>query len=85
MVPILSRNRRQFCRVNGACSDLKDIDCGVPHGSCLGPLLSFIDFPLALHKCNLTMYADNTSISYASKNIGELNTVINRDLDCLNK
>ena len=31
------------------------------------------------------MYADDTSISYASKSIGELNTVINRDLDCLNK
>ena len=26
----------QFCRVNGACFDLKDIDCGVPQGSCLG-------------------------------------------------
>ena len=32
-------NRRQFCRINGACSDWKDIDCGVPQGSCLGPLL----------------------------------------------
>ena len=81
-------NRRQFCRVNGACSDLKDIDCGLPHGSCLGPLLFLIyinDLPLAFHKCNLTMYADDTRICYASKNIGELNTIINRDLDCLNK
>ena len=81
-------NRRQFNRVNGACSDLKDIDCGVPQGSCLGPLLSFIyinDLPLALHKCSLTMYADDTSISYASKNIGELNTITSRHLDSLNK
>ena len=31
------------------------------------------------------MYADDTSISYASKNIGELNTIKNRDLYCLNK
>ena len=31
------------------------------------------------------MYADDTSISYTSKNIGELNTVMNGDLDCLNK
>ena len=31
------------------------------------------------------MYADDTSIFYASKNMGELNTIINRDLDCLNK
>ena len=81
-------NRSQFCRVNGACSDLKDIACGVPQGSCLGPLLFSIyinDLPLALHKCNLTMYADDTSISYASKNIGELDTIVNRDLDCLNE
>ena len=63
-------NRRQFCRVNGTCSDLKDIDCGVLQGSCLGPLLFLIyinDLPLALHKCNLTMYADDTSISHSSK------------------
>ena len=40
---------------------------------------------MALHKCCLTMYANDTSISYASKSIGELNTVINRDLACLNK
>ena len=33
-------NRRQFNRVNGACSDLKDIDCGVLQGPCLGPLLA---------------------------------------------
>ena len=68
--------------------DLKDIDCGVQQGPCLGALLFLIyinDLPLALHKCILTMYADDTSISYASKNIGELNTIINRDLDSLNK
>ena len=67
-------NRRQFCRVNGACSDLKDIDCGDPQGSFLGQLLFLVhinDLPLALHKCFLTMYA-GTSISCASKNIGEV-------------
>ena len=31
------------------------------------------------------MYADDTSISYASRNIGELSSIINRDLVCLNK
>lgn len=40
---------------------------------------------LALYKCNLTMYADDTSIFYASKNIGELNAIINRDLHSLDK
>ena len=31
------------------------------------------------------MHADDTNISYASKSIGELDTIINRGLDCLNK
>ena len=31
------------------------------------------------------MYVDDTNISYASKNSGELNTVINTDLHFLNK
>ena len=65
----LENRRRQSCRVNDACSDLKDIDCSVQQGSCLGPLHFFIyvnDLPLALHKCNLTMYFDDARISYAS-------------------
>ena len=33
-------NRKQFCKVNGICSKTKDIHCGVPQGSCLGPLQS---------------------------------------------
>ena len=43
------------------------------------------DLPLALHKCNLKIYAGDTSISYALKNIVDLTGIINRDLDCLNK
>ena len=32
-------NRKQYCSINGAESELMDINIGVPQGSCLGPLL----------------------------------------------
>ena len=64
-----------FCKVNGVCSNTKEIRCGVPQGSCLGPLLFLLfsylliyinDLPFSLKKAKVTMYADDTSISYSS-------------------
>ena len=37
-------NRKKFCSVDGASSDVRGINCGVSQGSCLGPLL-FNDLP----------------------------------------
>ena len=35
-------NRKQFVSINGHCSSQQDLDCGVPQGSLLGPLLFII-------------------------------------------
>ena len=73
-------NRKQFCKVNGVPSDIKDIDVGVPQGSCLGPFLFLLyinDLPFALKKAETNMYADDTMISYSSKTLDELHMVLN--------
>ena len=72
--------------MNGVASNMGEINCGVPQGSCLGPLLFLIyinDLPFSLKNSEVTMYANDTSISYSSKNIDELNETLNSDLDAL--
>ena len=80
------KNRHQLCRVNGVASNMEEIKHGVPQGSCFGPLLFLIyinDLPFSLKNGEVTMYADDTSISYSSKNIEVLNETLNSDLNSL--
>ena len=76
-------NSKQFCRVDGTASDVKKINCGVPQGSCLGPLLFLIYInylPFPCKKSFFGMYAADTAISLASKSIDDLQNDINLDL-----
>ncbi|CAB4027477.1 Hypothetical predicted protein, partial [Paramuricea clavata] len=76
-------DRTQKCRVNGQLSDSVPVACGVPQGSRLGPLLFLIyinDLPNCLDHTTARMFADDTSISYASDSAKELQNVINTEL-----
>ena len=59
-------DRKQYCQINGHKSCLKNVLCGIPQGSCLGPLLFILyvnDFEQCLEKCTANMYADDTSVT----------------------
>ena len=68
-------NRSQYCSIDGQVSDIMEIECGIPRGLCLGPLLSIIslnDFEQCLEQSRANMYADDTEITISSSNQAEL-------------
>ena len=80
-------DRKQKCYVNGNLSSTLTINCGVPQGSILGPLLFLIyinDLPNCLNVGSPRMYADDTNISFKSKNLVELQDCMNTELKSLN-
>ena len=65
---------------------MKNIDIGVPQGSCLGPLLFLVyinDLPRAVKNSVTSMYADDMSLCFKSKDLSRLNEGLNEDLSCL--
>ena len=79
-------HRKQCCKTGGRISTFEDITCGVPQGSCLGPLFFLVyisDLHLFLNYSEVNMYADDTSISFSSDSIPEINKKVNYDHLCL--
>ena len=80
-------DRKQIAFINGYNSDLMPVDCGVPQGSVLGPLLFLIyinDLHKAIQYCKVHHFADDTNLFHTSKSVKNLNTQINRDMKYLN-
>ena len=76
-------NRRQFCRVRGFDSDIGNIDVDVLQGSCLGSLLFLIsinDLLKVINVSTVSIYADDTSLTFQSLDIYQLNQTIKDDL-----
>lgn len=81
-------NRSQKVYFNGSFSSSVNVDCGVPQGSCLGPLLYSIftnDLPSAIQNAKVVMYADDTSIYTSAKTSAELTQVLNRVLGTIER
>ena len=75
--------RQQCVCVNGTSSSYLDINCGVPQGSVLGPLLFLLyinDLPNISKILDFFLFADDTNIFYKSKSLLKLQIKLNKEL-----
>ena len=77
------KNRTQTTQVGQNISNNVEVSCGVPQGSVLGPLL-FLLYVNDMHKCSdklkFYLFADDTNILYADKNMKALESTVNIEL-----
>ena len=66
-------NRKQYTQVNDHRSSLKEITCGVPQGSILGPILflTYINDISNSRELNLLSFADDTTIYCSETTLDE--------------
>ena len=79
-------NRKQRALVNNYKSIFGGINAGVPQGSVLGPLLFlFYINDIADNLDSLAqLFADDTSLTFSSANVRNIEVIINGDLSKLN-
>ena len=79
-------NNRMFFElvsINGVDSEIKDVTCGGPKGSSLGPLLFLIyinDFRNCLDETGCGHFAGDTFIIFSSKTPKSIETIVNFEL-----
>ena len=79
-------NREQFRYFDGSSSSKSNTECGIPQGSCLGPLL-FVFYVTDFENCPENMvsnaYADDTNVNFTSENPYELLTNMKNELEII--
>ncbi len=76
--------RSQICSVNSKMSAVRQIKCGIPQGSNLGPILFLLyinDLPNCLETTKANLFADDTSLSCEGFSPYEIETKLNKDIE----
>ena len=81
------KDRKQRTVLNGQSSSRGDISAGVPQGSILGPLffLVYINDLTADLKCNVKLFADDTSLFTVVKDSNTAANDMNHDLESISQ
>jgi hypothetical protein len=78
------KHRSQTTLIGNYVSDRETTLCGVPQGTVLGPLLflRYInDISESSNVFNFFLFADDTNLLYANKNLKTLESVVNSELN----
>ena len=76
--------RNQICSVNSRISSVKQLKCGVPQGSNLGPILFLLyinDLPNCLETTKANLFADDTNLSCNGFSPYEIEIKLNSDIE----
>ena len=75
-------NRTQFTVLSSEVSKMRVVECGVPRGSILGPLLFLLFInDIFLIEFHIDLYADDSTITVTGKTIQALENKLQRDVD----
>ena len=81
-------NRKQFVCFDNHLSEHKNIRCGVPQGSILGPILFLLyinDLSNVSNVLKCILFADDTSIFFSHNDVNSLQEIFNNELQLITK